>query len=30
MFPENGQVKEDLIDLIDEDLRKREEEACST
>lgn len=30
MFPKNGQVKEDLINLIDEDLKKREDEACST
>ena len=30
MFPENGKVKEDLNKLIAEDLRVREENACST
>ncbi len=30
MFPENGKVKEDLNKLIVEDLRVREENACST
>lgn len=30
MFPENGKVKEDLNQLIIDDLAKREAEACST
>lgn len=30
MFPVNGSVKEDLNKLIIEDLRIREENACST
>lgn len=30
MFPENGAVKDDLNQLIIEDLAKREAEACST
>ena len=30
MFPENGEVKEDLSQLIIDDLAKREAEACST
>ena len=30
MFPENGKVKEDLSQLIIDDLAKREAEACST
>ncbi len=30
MFPENGNVIEDLKQVIVEDLRVREESACST
>ena len=30
MFPENGNVIEDLKQVIAEDLRVREESACST
>jgi hypothetical protein len=30
MFPSNGTVKEDLNNLIIEDLKVREENACST
>ena len=30
MFPENGQVKDDLNELIIDDLAKREADACST
>ena len=30
MFPENGKIKEDLNQLIIDDLAKREAEACST
>lgn len=30
MFPENGEIKEDLNQFIIDDLAKREEETCST